>query len=228
MVFIYLALFKLVYLVTFMDFFILFWQNNGATAILGSLVILSSIVGFFSQAYFQRLVLVPYAIFRKERLYTLVTASFVHKNVIHLVLNVLVLSIIGPGFEQDLKVAHLSPFYLLFFFVLCSLAGHLGSAWYHKSNMRIRSMGASGGALGLMAMHLVLNPFRYMLNLQGLGQYSGLAVLGFLFLVTAIGLGRQSDEMVDHWNHFYGVLGGTVIALFFFWSNTAGIFNYYF
>lgn len=212
----------------YMNYFTLFWQSNSVTVLLVLLVVISSIAGFFSRAYFDRLLLIPHQIFRKERLYTLATAPFIHKNVLHLVLNMVVLIIVGAGTEQDLSLAGRSPFFLLLFFLLCALLANLGSSWHHRHNMRIRSMGASGGALGLMAMHLLLNPFKYMLNHQLLGHYNGITVLAFLFVLTALGLSRKSDEMVDHWNHFYGVVGGTVLALVFFGKNTAGIFNYYF
>ncbi|WP_028295421.1 rhomboid family intramembrane serine protease [Olivibacter sitiensis] len=210
-----------------MDFFTTFLQHNPATITLVLLIVTVSIVGFLKPSLFAKLVMVPYSLYKKERLYTLLTAPLVHKNVLHLLLNLLVLLIVGMGLEKDLKLERQSPFLLLFFFFLCALLANIGSSWRHRRNLRVRSMGSSGGALGLMAIHLLLNPFKYMLNIQPIGHFNGLAVLLFLFVLVSLSLSRQSDEMVDHWNHFFGVLGGTIIGLLFFWHNTAGIFSYY-
>jgi membrane associated rhomboid family serine protease len=125
----------------------------------------------------------------------LVTATFLHANLLHLGMNMLVLWIIGPPLEEYFGHGR----YLLVYLV-SGLAGSAGALfWSHAP-----TVGASGAIWGLMGAALVLEARKtYVFG----GQAMGLVVfnLAITFLIPGISIG----------GHIGGLIGGGLCAFAF-------------
>ena len=126
----------------------------------------------------------------------LLTATFLHGNLIHLGMNMLVLWIIGPPVEEYFGHAR----YLLLYLV-SGLAGSAGALILSGGNPTV---GASGAIFGLMGAALILEWRR--IWVFG-GQALGLVVINLVltFAIPGISIG----------GHIGGLVGGGICALAF-------------
>jgi membrane associated rhomboid family serine protease len=126
----------------------------------------------------------------------LITSAFLHGNLLHLALNMIVLWFIGPALEEYLGQGR----YALLYFV-AALAGSAGSLVWSPDTAVV---GASGAIWGIMGAALVLEARRiYVFG----GQALGLVVLNLAltFAIPGIAIG----------GHIGGGIGGALAALAF-------------
>ena len=140
-----------------------------------------------------------------NRFETLLTATFLHASVLHLVLNVLVLWQVGPLLERAIGSARFFPLYLV-----SAVVGSAASAIWGRFFGQTVSVGASGALCGLIAAATVVGVrtegWRGELTI-GMGRWLGLIVL--------VGLVRQLNPLIaqiDNAAHIGGALAGAVVA----------------
>jgi membrane associated rhomboid family serine protease len=126
----------------------------------------------------------------------LITSSFLHANLLHIGLNMLVLWIIGPAIEDYFGHARFALLYLV-----SGLAGAAGALVW---NPLLPTVGSSGAIWGIMGAALMLEWRRiYVFG----GQALGLVVvnLAITFLIPGISRG----------GHIGGLIGGAFASLAF-------------
>lgn len=131
----------------------------------------------------------------------LLTATFLHANLVHIFFNSFALYILGPDTERIYGTAR--------FLVVYFLAGIGGSvASYLLSPAP--SVGASGAIFGLIG---ALGIFYY-LSRAALGEF-GRAQLQSMAAIAVINLiiGFSSPGVIDNWGHLGGLIVGTLIGL---------------
>jgi membrane associated rhomboid family serine protease len=125
--------------------------------------------------------------------YRLLTAQFVHGGVLHLLFNMYVLYVVGPGLEQALG--------RLRFAVLFGLSGLTGAvASYLFNDPRVLSVGASGAIFGLLGAVLVVQ--------HKLGRQTT-EIIGLLVLNLVLGFVLPN---VDWRAHLGGLIAGSLLA----------------
>lgn len=141
-----------------------------------------------------------------NRFETLITATFLHASVLHLVLNMLVLWQVGPLLERAIGSARFFPLYLV-----SAVVGSAASAIWGRFFGQTVSVGASGALCGLIAAATVVGVrtegWRGELTI-GMGRWLGLIVL--------VGLVRQLFPLaaqIDNAAHIGGALAGAVVAV---------------
>jgi membrane associated rhomboid family serine protease len=126
----------------------------------------------------------------------LITSAFLHANLLHLGMNMLVLWIIGPPLEEYLGHGRYALLY-----VVAGLAGAAGALVWSPNAVTV---GASGAIWGIMGAAVLLEARRiYVFG----GQAMGLVVFNllFTFLIPGISIG----------GHLGGLTGGALCALAF-------------
>jgi membrane associated rhomboid family serine protease len=84
-----------------------------------------------------------------DQYYRLVTAMFLHENLLHIGFNMLVLWLLGPQLESVLGHVRYAVLYLV-----AGVGGCVASFWFNDPNGL--SLGASGAIFGLMGAYLVV------------------------------------------------------------------------
>src|SRR5918992_3191867 len=126
----------------------------------------------------------------------LITSAFLHANILHIAMNMLVLYIIGPPLEE-----YLGHWRYLLLYLVSGLAGAAGALVVSPGSPAV---GASGAIWGIMGAALLLEWRRiYVFG----GQALGLVVFNllFTFLIPGISVG----------GHIGGLIGGGLAALAF-------------
>jgi len=157
--------------------------------------------------------LIPALVVKGKNLHTLLTSMFLHDpfNIIHLLLNMLVLFFVGDDCERSVGSARFLAFYL----VSGISAGLFHS--YLNSASPVPTIGASGAIFGVLAAYAVLFPFRRVIAFFGFIPIPLPAIL-FVFLLVfmettyAISGGLP---YVAHTAHLGGFISGVFLALLF-------------
>ena len=139
-------------------------------------LIMANIVMFALQTFFpavtQMGIKLSDKILRGEQLYRLATPVFLHGGLLHLGMNMVSLSNIGPGVEQLF-----GPGRYLTTYMLSGIAGNLFSA-YNSPNPALGASGAVFGIIGAQLVFLMRND--WLLGRQGESMQSSIMQVGLL------------------------------------------------
>lgn len=146
---------------------------------------------------FQDWQLQPFAVYHDDGYFRLLTAAFLHVNLLHIGVNMISLAFIGPPLEQAIGRWRFAVVYLL-----AALGG--SAAIYAFGSPGLPVVGASGAVYGLFGVCLVMVR-RLNLDLQWL---VGIVVVNFALTFSVAGISR-----LGHVGGFVtGVLAGLAIG----------------
>lgn len=130
----------------------------------------------------------------RGQLWRLVTSSFLHANIGHLLINCYSLNSIGPTVE---KLSGRGRYMAVY--VISAVAGSAMSYWFCKAP----AVGASGAIFGLVGAYaMFIFRHRYLNDESGEGLQH---VARIIMLNAVIGLVSKG---IDNWGHFGGFIGG--------------------
>ncbi|MRG46374.1 rhomboid family intramembrane serine protease [Chitinophaga sp. SYP-B3965] len=130
----------------------------------------------------------------------LLTANFLHADVLHLFFNMYGLMVCGIYLESLL-----GRWRFLLIYLLCGIGGGIASLWWHD---RLVSVGASGAVFGLFGFILTLLLHRFLQP----GERKALLISIGIYLVFSFSAVFFADNF-DHAWHIGGLLTGAVLAL---------------
>ncbi|NJO04342.1 MAG: rhomboid family intramembrane serine protease [Chloroflexaceae bacterium] len=141
----------------------------------------------------------PFIFFRGEY-WRLITATFLHGNLIHIGLNGLALYVIGQQVERLYGTVR-----FLLIYAVAGLAGSVASYVFNPTP----SVGASGAIFGLFgAMALFYFTTRNITGAMGERQFQSMLMLIGFNLV----FGFFASNVIDNWGHLGGLIGGVAAA----------------
>ncbi len=129
----------------------------------------------------------------------LLTSTFIHGGIVHLLLNMLAL--VSVGRQLELMIGRV-PF--LIAYILCGLSGSLASVWWDGTRV---SVGASGAIFGMFGLLLVLMALERKLTWP-----EKRAMLGNLGIVIGINLMYGMTGGIDNAAHTGGLVAGILIG----------------
>lgn len=184
------------------------FQNLTVTEILIASVVVVSVVGFASDAVQRALVLNPYRVWRGQ-LWRLLTAGWIHADVVHLGLNMFVLYVFA-----DRVRAKLGDSLFIGLYVSAVVIAYLPSTLRYRNRPRYSSLGASGAVAAVMLSAILLYP-RMKLALLFIPFPVPGAVFGALYLLYSVWRSWGSDDDVNHDAHFAGALYGGLVTFLY-------------
>jgi membrane associated rhomboid family serine protease len=155
--------------------------------------------------------LIPASIMNGENLHTLLTSMFLHGDILHLLLNMLVFFFFGDDCEQAIGSSRFLAFYL----VSGVLAGLFHA--YLNSMSSVPTIGASGAIFGVLAAYAILFPFRRVIAFFGFIPIP-LPAIVFVFLLVFMETTYAVSgglPYVAHTAHLGGFISGVFLALLF-------------
>lgn len=136
----------------------------------------------------------------------LISSSFLHVDMSHLLFNMLTLFFFG-----DYIVAFFGGLYFYGIYFGSVLMGGLMSYRYHKNNLQYTAVGASGGVIGILFAAVLAYP-----DLQVGLLFVPIPMPGYVFVLlyiayTLYGMKQQKDT-IGHAAHLGGALGGAIFS----------------
>jgi len=188
-------------------------------AIVSYLIIVANILVFIQsitnpEAYIQLIQtygLVPAEVMNGDNLISLVTSMFLHADILHVGINMLVLLMSGDMVEREL-----GNFRFLGLYLACGIIAGLFHAYLNAAST-IPTIGASGAIFGVLAALAILFPFRWLLKLFGFIPIPMPAII-FVFITILTETAYVSSgilENVAHTAHVGGFLAGVFLTLLF-------------
>ncbi|UPZ34627.1 rhomboid family intramembrane serine protease [Sphingobacterium sp. PCS056] len=178
------------------------------------LMLISSIIGFYSKSYFHALILHPYEIARGKRIHTLLTSAFIHRNCWHLLFNAFI--IFGLGYDmfgtisQEYGVHTAYVLTPLLFFLLIILP-NLFQTYQKRKDFYFTALGASGLSFGLYGFSALFYPLQPMQN--SIVPFVNSAMQSWIFgLLILLLLAQIKNSSINKYLHLSAYLIGTLLA----------------
>jgi membrane associated rhomboid family serine protease len=172
-----------------------------------AVTILTSLLAFSNPQIYDRLILSPHEVYRKQNVYTLLTSGLIHKDWMHLFFNMLSYYFFAFNLERIIGHWQFAVLYLV-----SLVLSDIPTVLKHKNDFWYRTLGASGAVSAVVFSFILFDPMTKMMILP-LPIPIPAILFGVLYLVYCVYAGRQQADTINHDAHFYGALNGIFITV---------------
>jgi membrane associated rhomboid family serine protease len=176
-------------------------------SILFVVTIVLSLIAFYNERIYGAFMLHPYSIARGQRVYTIITSGFIHRDWMHLFFNMF--SFFAFAFQLEYTLGHWQ-FALLYMASL--ILSDLPTISKHKDDYGYHSLGASGAISAVVFSFIMFNPMAE-LQIFPIPIPIKAIIFGVLYLVYCVYASKQSRDTINHDAHFFGALSGVMITI---------------
>lgn len=171
------------------------------------ITLLTSLLAFNNPEIYERLILSPFQVYRRQKIYTLLTSGLIHKDWQHLFFNMLSYYFFAFNLERIIGHWQFAVLYLV-----SLVLSDLPTVMKHREDFWYRTLGASGAISAVVFSFIMFDPMTKMMILP-LPIPIPAIVFGGLYLVYCVYAGRQRADTINHDAHFYGALNGIIITI---------------
>jgi membrane associated rhomboid family serine protease len=166
-----------------------------------------SLLAFYNDGLYDKLILQPYNVSRGKNVYTLITSGFIHADWGHLFFNMF--SYFFFAFTLERTLGHWQ-FALLY--IVSLILSDLPSVVKHKNDLWYRSLGASGAISAVVFGYIMFNPLNSM-YLMLIPIPIPAIIFGVLYLVYCSYASKRGQGNINHDAHLFGALSGVMITV---------------
>ncbi|HPI70655.1 MAG TPA: rhomboid family intramembrane serine protease [Tenuifilaceae bacterium] len=188
-----------------------------ATVVLIIFTAVISIIALNNKRLMEKLLLRPYYIVHNKEWYRVLSHAFIHADLIHLLVNMLVLLSFGLYLEEifdHLKEIGVIKFPVLHFLTLYFggiVISCLSTIRKYKDTIYYRGVGASGAVSAVVFINIFFNPLD---NLYLFGVIPIPAVVfGAAYLIYSRYMSKKASDGINHSAHFAGAIFGFIYPL---------------
>ena len=176
-------------------------------SILFIITIVLSLIAFYNEKIYGEFMLHPYSIARGQRVWTIITSGFIHRDWMHLFFNMFSFYFFAFQLEGILGHWQFGLLYMasLILSDLPTISKHKEDYWYH-------SLGASGAISAVVFSFILFNP-KASLFIFPIPIPIWAIVYGVIYLVYCAYASKQSNDSINHDAHFFGALSGIMITI---------------
>lgn len=175
--------------------------------ILFAITIGVSLLAFYNDEVYNKLILQPYNVSKGKYVYTMVTSGFIHADWMHLFFNMMTFYFFA--FQLEATLGHWQ-FALLYMVSL--ILSDLPSVIKHKNDFWYRSLGASGAISAVVFSAILFRPMDKM-GLLFIPVQIPAVIFGVLYLVYCSYASKKQLGNINHDAHFFGALSGIMITI---------------
>lgn len=169
--------------------------------------VVTSIYAFNDHTLYGKFMLHPYSVYRKNKIYTLITSGLIHSDWMHLIFNMMTFFFFA--FSLEAQIGSLR-FGLIYFLSL--ILSDIPSVLKHKDDFWYNSLGASGAISGVLFSYILFYPLsKLYLFFIPIGIPA--VLFGGLYLMYCVYASKQSRDNINHDAHFFGALTGIIITI---------------
>lgn len=169
--------------------------------------LVTSIYAFNDPSLYGKFMLHPYSVYRKSKMFTVITSGMIHKDWMHLIFNMMTFFFFAFQLESLLGHWQFAVIYLL-----SLILSDIPSILKHKDDFWYNSLGASGAISGVLFSFILFFPLsKIYLFFIPIGIPA--VLFGFLYLIYCAYASRQSRDNINHDAHFYGALTGIIATI---------------
>jgi membrane associated rhomboid family serine protease len=172
------------------------------------ITIILSILAFRDERIIKKLIFNPYIIHNRNQWYRFFSSGLIHADVMHLLINMLVLFSFGGIVESNYSEAFGERGGLYFFILYASslVMSQLPTYNNHKQNPSYNSLGASGAVSAIVFAYILFDPLNK-LCLYGIICLPGI-IFGLIYIGYCIYMSKRGVDNINHSAHMWGALYG--------------------
>ena len=177
---------------------------------------ITSFMAFSNHGLFDKLIFWPYRIWRNNEWYRLVSCSFIHADMQHLLFNMLTFFFFGPYIENAFTIvfggAGIALFAIMYFGAVAT--ADIYNLFKKRDDYNYRSLGASGGVSAIIFSYILFNPLgKIYLFFIPIGIPA--VLFGGLYLAYFAYSAKQGRDNIGHIAHFTGSILGFFFPVLF-------------
>ncbi|MDF2433297.1 MAG: hypothetical protein JWP44_2928 [Mucilaginibacter sp.] len=172
-----------------------------------AITILTSVLAFSNDNLYANMILHPYSVYRRQRVYTVITSGLIHNDWMHLFFNML--SFYFFAFQLEPVLGHWQ-FGLLY--TVSLILSDLPTVYKHKNDEWYHSLGASGAVSAVIFSFIMFDPLSKMM-IMPIPIGIPAVLFGALYLVYCNYASRYSHDNINHDAHMFGALSGLIITI---------------
>jgi len=178
-----------------------------------AITVLISMYSFNNAAMLKRFMMNPYQISSRKQYYRFLTSGFIHRDHVHLLMNMITLYFFGGIIETIFKqiFGDLGGVYFVLLYLMAIVVSDLPTYLKNRNNPGYNSLGASGGVSAVVFAMIILLP------LEKICLYFALCIPGFilgpLYIIFSYYQGRKANDGINHDAHLYGALFGLLFCI---------------
>jgi len=189
------------------DEFAAYLHYTPVALVIFGITIASSLLAFYNDELYDRMILNPYHVSKGSETYTLLTSGFIHKDWMHLIFNMMTYYFFA--FQLEAMIGHWQ-FALLY--IVSLVLSDLPTVYKNRENFWYRSLGASGAISAVVFSAIMFDPTAKMGLLLIPIQIPAI-IFGALYLAYCVYASRRSSDGINHDAHFYGALCGIILTV---------------
>ncbi len=186
--------------------------------ILGFTVLISLLALFKDESIFDKLILHPFGMIRNSEYYRLISHSFLHADIWHLLFNMYSFHSFAPLLEN-----YFGPTRFLLLYFGAVLVSVYTTVMKNRYNPAYRCLGASGGVSGVVFAFILLKP-NAKLGIMFIPIPAPAYIFGLIYLAYSY-FSSKNDDNINHEAHFYGAIFGIFITALFFPDSVGNFMN---
>ncbi|MGJ1194825.1 rhomboid family intramembrane serine protease [Sphingobacterium spiritivorum] len=192
-----------------------YFIQSPVSSVIFTLTIGLSLYLFSNQHLFGKLMLHPYSVYRKHRVYTIFTSGLIHKDWGHLLFNMITFYYFGFGLESIFAgISAWGHFLFAILYLLSLVLSDIPTILQQKNNPGYYSLGASGAISAVLFGYILFDPQ------AELGIFFVIPMKAYLFAVLFMGYSywasRKANDGINHSAHLFGALAGLLLTVLFF------------
>jgi membrane associated rhomboid family serine protease len=150
----------------------------------------------------------PYWEERSREFYRLLSAGFLHGDLMHLAFNMYALYGFGGLVERYFQYALPGGRWMfLFFYLSAIIVANIPTYFKQKGNSGFRSIGASGAVSAVIFAAILIEPSLKLMLFFIPIPIAGY-IFGFLYLAYSSYASKNNSDSIDHEAHFWGAVYG--------------------
>lgn len=201
------------------------FATSPVACVIGAITLIVTVIAFYNEDVFDKLILQPYNVSRGKKIYTLITSGLIHVDIMHLLFNGMTFYFFA--FQLEAILGHWQ-FGLLY--VVSLILSDLPSVAKHKNDLWYRSLGASGAISAVVFSAILFNPLGKM-GLLFIPVQIPAVLFGILYLIYCSYASKKGQGNINHDAHLFGALSGIMITVilipqvvpYFFHSVSEGV-----
>jgi membrane associated rhomboid family serine protease len=182
-----------------------------------ALIVLTGLISwqsFNNREMFYKLLFSPTMVRRDKDYFRFLSHGFVHADLGHLLINMLVLYQFGEFVERSFKTLFgplTGGITYLGFYLSAIVVASIPDYFIHRNNYGYGSVGASGATSALVFSFILFNPWAWFLfpPLPAL-------IFGVLYLIYSQYMSKRGTDNIGHNAHFWGAVYGVIFTLLTF------------
>ena len=184
-----------------------FFLQTPVASLIFIFTIVTSIYAFNDPVLYGKFMLHPYSVYRKNKVYTLITSGLIHANWMHLIFNMFTFYFFA--FKLEATIGHWQ-FGLIYFLGL--ILSDLPTVVKHKEDFWYNSLGASGAVSAVLFSYILFYPFSTLMIFP-LPIPIWACLFGVLYLIYCAYMSKNSRDNINHDAHFFGAIAGVLVTV---------------